>query len=88
MTLIQNKHVSKDTYFYHLILVRMLFILMPKTRGFDSYYLINCSEFKYFFNKTESRSTENVKQPWACQTKERVNPHSLFCAYNSRFRPS
>ncbi len=88
MTLIQKKSVSKDSYFYHLILVRMLFILMQENRDYDSYYLLNRSEFKYYLNKIESNLAEKMKRPWTCQTKERVNPHSQFCAYNSRFRPS
>ena len=88
MTLRQKVHVNKDAYFYHLILVRILFILTQENRDYDSYYLLNRSEFEYYFNKIESRSTEAVKYLWACQTKERVNPHSQFCAYNSRFRPS
>ena len=61
---------------------------MPENRDYEPYYLINYSAFEYYFNKIESRAIKNVKYLWACQTKERVNPHSLFCAYNSRFRPS
>jgi hypothetical protein len=87
MIFVAQTNFIVSTLYYHLTLVRMLIILMQGNRQKGSHYWINCSEFKFYFNNMESKLIAKVKTSWACQTKERVNPHSQLCAHKPRFRP-
>ena len=87
MKFIAQTNFIVSVLYYHLILVRILFILIQRNRQNGSHYWMNYNEFKFYFNKIDSKLIAKVKASWACQTKERVNPHSQLCAHKPRFRP-
>lgn len=87
MIFVAQTNFIVSTLYYHLTLVRILFVLRQKNGYYGAYNLMSYSEFKVNFNKIGFKLTEKMKVLRICQTEERVNPHSQLCAHKPRFRP-
>ena len=72
---------------YHLSWVRRSLILKQENRYFNACFWIKKLGYRNNINNISRHFIKKARVLLIDQEIKRVNPHSQFCAYHSRFRP-